>query len=85
MWRGGVGPHWEQAVAKVLSLCLCDLSSSPFPHPVNRSRRLLSPPPPLNREYDAETLFLDTATDTGVVVRPKPGRAVLMDQDVLHR
>ena len=42
-------------------------------------------PPPLNRDYNAETLFLDTATDTGVVVRPKPGRAVLMDQDVLHR
>ena len=24
-------------------------------------------------------------TDVGVVVRPKRGRAVLMDQDVLHR
>ena len=47
--------------------------------------RALPFPPPLNRDYDAETLFLDTATDTGVVVRPKPGRAVLMDQDVLHR
>ena len=32
------------------------------------------------RNYDAETLFLDSATDTGVIVRPKPGRAVLMDQ-----
>ncbi|GMH32424.1 hypothetical protein BSKO_00258 [Bryopsis sp. KO-2023] len=38
-----------------------------------------------NREWDAETLFLDTPTDTGLFVRPKPCRAVLMDQDVLHR
>ncbi|GAX85444.1 hypothetical protein CEUSTIGMA_g12860.t1 [Chlamydomonas eustigma] len=37
------------------------------------------------RHHDAETLFLDTSTDTGVLVRPKPGRAVLMDQDILHR
>jgi len=34
---------------------------------------------------DAETLFLDAASDTGILVRPKPGRVVLMDQDVLHR
>ena len=33
----------------------------------------------------AETVFLDSASDTGVAVRPKPGRVVLMDQDVLHR
>eukprot|EP00877_Chromochloris_zofingiensis_P003980 jgi/Chrzof1/13583/Cz08g03060.t1 len=37
------------------------------------------------RDWDAETLFLDTQTDTGVFVRPKPYRAVLMDQDVVHR
>ena len=41
--------------------------------------------PAWTRHYDAETLFLDTATDTGIVVRPKQGRVVLMDQDVLHR
>lgn len=33
----------------------------------------------------AETLFLDSATDTGAFVRPKPGRVILLDQDVLHR
>ncbi len=32
------------------------------------------------REWDAETLFLDSDTDTGILVRPKCGRAVLMDQ-----
>ncbi|PNH11163.1 Ankyrin repeat domain-containing protein [Tetrabaena socialis] len=37
------------------------------------------------REWDAETLFLDTPSDCGVVVRPRAYRAVLMDQDVLHR
>lgn len=37
------------------------------------------------RHFDAETLFLDCAEDVGVIVRPKPYRAVLMDQDVLHR
>lgn len=36
-------------------------------------------------ECGAETLFLDTASDTGVAVRPRPGRVVLMDQDVMHR
>jgi probable phosphoglycerate mutase len=35
--------------------------------------------------FDAETLFLDPATGTGVFVRPSPGRCVLADQDVLHR
>ncbi len=37
------------------------------------------------RDHDAETLFLDTSSDTGVLVRPKAYRAVLMDQDVVHR
>lgn len=32
------------------------------------------------RDWDAETLFLDDATDCGVVVRPRRYRAVLMDQ-----
>jgi hypothetical protein len=36
-------------------------------------------------QHDAETLFLDTTSDTGVLVRPKRWRAVLMDQDVVHR
>jgi probable phosphoglycerate mutase len=37
------------------------------------------------RDWAADTLFLDADTDTGVFVRPRAGRAVLMDQDVLHR
>ena len=37
------------------------------------------------RDWAGETLFLDGGTDTGVFVRPRAGRAVLMDQDVLHR
>ena len=37
------------------------------------------------REWDAETLFLDAPTDTGVFVRPRGGRVVMMDQDVTHR
>ncbi|KAK9816066.1 hypothetical protein WJX74_005816 [Apatococcus lobatus] len=37
------------------------------------------------RDYAAETLFLDGDTDVGFAVRPKPCRAILMDQDVLHR
>lgn len=37
------------------------------------------------RDWDAETLFLDSLSDVGVVVRPKRCRAILMDQDVLHR
>lgn len=36
-------------------------------------------------DWDAETLFLDPATQTGVAVRPAPYRVVLMDQDVCHR
>lgn len=38
-----------------------------------------------DRDWAADTLFLDGDSDTGVFVRPRPGRAVLMDQDVLHR
>lgn len=37
------------------------------------------------REWDAETLFLDPPSGTGVFVRPQGGRAVIMDQDVTHR
>ncbi|CAN0299464.1 unnamed protein product [Hapterophycus canaliculatus] len=37
------------------------------------------------REWDAETLFLDAPTGTGVFVRPKGGRAIMMDQDITHR
>ncbi len=28
---------------------------------------------------------MDSASDTGVLVRPAPGRAVLMDQDIVHK
>jgi len=37
------------------------------------------------RDWAADTLFLDAQTDTGVMIRPRPGRALLMHQDVLHR
>jgi hypothetical protein len=37
------------------------------------------------RSFDAETLFLDDDTDTGIFVRPKACRACLMDMDVYHR
>jgi len=37
------------------------------------------------RDMLAETLFLDDETSTGIFIRPRPYRAVLMDQDVLHR
>lgn len=37
------------------------------------------------RDWGGETLFLDGETDVGLCVSPKPGRVVLMDQDVLHR
>lgn len=40
---------------------------------------------PWPEAYDAETLFLDPPTGTGVFVRPRRGRLVLMDQDVTHR
>uniref|UniRef100_A0A7S4BQ14 Prolyl 4-hydroxylase alpha subunit Fe(2+) 2OG dioxygenase domain-containing protein n=1 Tax=Chrysotila carterae TaxID=13221 RepID=A0A7S4BQ14_CHRCT len=36
-------------------------------------------------QWDAETLFLDAESGTGVFVQPRPGRAVLMHQDALHR
>ena len=32
-----------------------------------------------------ETLFLDACSGTGVLVRPVPRRAVLLDQDIAHR
>ena len=35
--------------------------------------------------WDAETLFLDKTSGVGVLVRPRPGRLILMDQDVTHR
>jgi probable phosphoglycerate mutase len=38
---------------------------------------------PLN--FGAETLFLDSASDTGIAVRPRPGRLIIMDQDIMHR
>ena len=37
------------------------------------------------RDFAAETLFLDGDFDVGLAVRPKAYRAILMDQDVLHR
>lgn len=37
------------------------------------------------REWDAETLFLDPPSGTGVFVRPRGGRVLMMDQDVTHR
>lgn len=36
-------------------------------------------------DWHAETLFLDPASGVGVLVQPRPGRAVLMHQDALHR
>ena len=35
--------------------------------------------------WDAETLFLDQQSGTGVIVRPQPGRVALMEQDLPHR
>jgi hypothetical protein len=37
------------------------------------------------REWDGETVFLDGASDAGAVVAPRPGRLVLMHQDVWHK
>ncbi|KAL4430009.1 hypothetical protein ABPG77_004379 [Micractinium sp. CCAP 211/92] len=37
------------------------------------------------REWGADTLFLDGQTDTGIFVAPRPCRAVLLDQDIMHR
>ncbi|KAJ1468226.1 hypothetical protein T484DRAFT_1661647, partial [Baffinella frigidus] len=36
-------------------------------------------------EWGGETLFLDPGSATGALVRPAPGRLILMDQDVTHR
>lgn len=36
-------------------------------------------------EFEAETHFLDRQAGAGFFVRPKCGRVVLMDQDILHR
>ena len=33
------------------------------------------------REWDAETLFLEPASGAGLLVQPRPGRAVLMHQE----
>ena len=38
-----------------------------------------------HQAWDAETLFLDPGTGAGLIVQPRPGRVVLMHQDVLHR
>ena len=38
-----------------------------------------------HRDWDAETLFLEPNSGAGLLVQPRPGRAVLMHQDVLHR
>jgi 2OG-Fe(II) oxygenase superfamily len=37
-----------------------------------------------NEDWGAPTRFLDVATDTPVDIMPKPGRIVLMDQDITH-
>jgi hypothetical protein len=37
------------------------------------------------RDWHAETLFLEPAAGVGLLVQPRPGRAVLMHQDALHR
>ena len=37
------------------------------------------------KEWDAETLFLAEEAGVGLLVQPRPGRAILMHQDVLHR
>ena len=41
--------------------------------------------PAWERDWGGETLFLDGQTEAGACVRPRPRRAVLFDQDVLHR
>ena len=38
-----------------------------------------------DRDWHGETLFLDTQTEIGLTVQPKMYRAVLMDQDIMHR
>jgi hypothetical protein len=37
------------------------------------------------KDWDAETLFTSDESGVGVLVQPRPARAVLMHQDVLHR
>ena len=37
------------------------------------------------RDWDAETLFLEDSKGVGFLVQPRPARAVLMHQDVTHR
>ena len=37
------------------------------------------------QDWDAETLFLADDPGVGLLVQPRPGRAVLLHQDVLHR
>lgn len=37
------------------------------------------------KEWDAETLFCEPEGGVGLLVQPRPGRCVLMHQDVLHR
>ena len=37
------------------------------------------------RDWDAETLFLEDGKGVGLLVQPRPARCVLMHQDVLHR
>ena len=34
---------------------------------------------------DGETLLLAAPSETAVAVRPKPGRVLLLDQDIMHR
>jgi len=36
-------------------------------------------------DADGETLFLDARDGTGILVRPRPGRVVIMHQDLVHR
>lgn len=38
-----------------------------------------------NRDWAADTLVLDSRSDTGVFIVPRPGRIVLMEQDLIHR
>lgn len=37
------------------------------------------------RDWEGDTLFIDTSLGAGVFVQPRPGRCLLMDQDLLHR
>ena len=41
--------------------------------------------PHWQRDWDAETLFLDDSSGVGLLIQPRPARAVLMHADVLHR